>query len=269
MSEEQALYVRDGDAFVGTSCTKGSWHANGQSGGAVLALLGHVLEDVPTLVAMSLSRFTVDLVRPVPLGERLWIDQQVIREGKRIQVVDSTLRSASAEHVRARALRVRDADLTATAPALPTSTTDDDPAAALPPPEELEGVEDRPGVADFLRFGAELRRTAGPVDGAHGAWVRLRVPVVAGEAVRATSRVALPMDCVNLLGVGSLPTGVRAVNADVSAHVFRPPVGEWVALVGSTRFGHRVGHGVSMATLSDGEGVFGVTSTSQVVQAGD
>ena len=55
MSEQQALYVRDGDAFVGTSCTKGSWHANGQSGGAVLALLGHVLEDVQTLAPMSLT----------------------------------------------------------------------------------------------------------------------------------------------------------------------------------------------------------------------
>src|SRR5688500_19801715 len=110
MSEEQALYVRDGDTFVGTRCTKGSWHANGQSGGAVLALLGHLLEDVPTLAPMSLSRLTVDMVRPVPVGERLWIEQVVIREGKRIQVVDITVRTAEAEHARARALRLRDAD---------------------------------------------------------------------------------------------------------------------------------------------------------------
>jgi hypothetical protein len=265
MSEERALYVRDGDAFVGTGCTLGSWHQNGQSGGAVLALLGHVAEDIPTLVPMSLSRLTVDLVRPVPVGERLWIDHDVVREGKRIQVVDLIVRSAEVDHVRARMLRVRDEDLTGSGP-LPSSTTDLDPATRFPGPEDTESVEARPGVAGFLQFGAELRRSTEPIDGDHVAWVRLRVPVVAGEAVRATSKVALPMDCVNLIGVHDLATGVSAINADVSAHVLRPPVGEWTALVGSTRYGHHVGHGVSMATLSDADGIYGVTSTSQVVQ---
>lgn len=266
MSEEQALYVRDGEAFVGTGCTKGSWHDDGQAGGAVLALLGHVLEDVPTLVPMSLTRLTVDFVRPVPVGRRLEIDQVVIREGKKIQVVDAVVRTDAAEHVRARALRVRDEDLR-DAEGVPASTSAHDPAAVLPPPEELEGVDHREGVADFLRYGAELRRTTEPLDetGAHGAWVRLRVPVVAGESVRATSRVALPMDCVNLIGVQGFTGAVSAVNSDVSAHVFRAPASEWVAMVGSTRFDHRLGHGVSMATLSDAEGVLGVTSTSQVV----
>lgn len=268
MSEEQALYVRDGDAFVGTGCTKGSWHDNGQSGGAVLALLGHVLEDVPTLVPMSLTRLTVDFVRPVPVGERLHVDQVVLREGKKIQLVDVVVRTGAAEHVRARALRIRDADIGDER--VPISSTDHDPAAALPPPAELAPTDQHEGVADFLRYGAELRRTAEPLDaeGTHGAWVRLRVPVVAGEPVRPTSRVALPMDCVNLIGISGFPPGASAINADVSAHVFRAPASEWVAMVGSTRFDPRIGHGCSMATLSDAEGVLGVSSTSQVVQAG-
>lgn len=264
MSEEQALYLRDGDAFVGTICTKGSWHANGQSGGAVLALLGHVLEDVPTLTPMSLTRLTVDIVRPVPVGERLFVEAVVIREGKRIQVTDFTVTTSEGAHVRARALRIRDADHSGDP--LPSSTTDHDPAATLPPPEQLVGVDDRPGVPDFLRYGAEMRRTEEPIDGVHGLWVRLRVPVVAGEPVRAASRVALPMDCVNLIGASLASFGARAINPDVSAHVFRPPVGEWTALTGNTHFAHGVGHGMSMATLSDVEGVFGVTSTSQLLQ---
>src|SRR5437588_4831519 len=128
MSEEHALYVRDGDAFVGTSCTNGPWHANGQSGGAVLALLGHVLEDVPTLAPMSLTRLTVDIVRPVPVGERLRIETAVLREGKKIQVVDLVVTTSAGAHVLARALRVRDADLTGLA-GMPESTTDEVPAA--------------------------------------------------------------------------------------------------------------------------------------------
>lgn len=264
--EEPALYVRDGDAFVGTGCTKGAWHDNGQSGGAVLALLGHVLEDVPTLTPMSLTRLTVDMVRPVPVGERLWVEQAVVREGKRIQVVDAVVRTAGAEHVRARALRIRDDDVRGRD--VPVSTTEVDPAAAIPPPSEAMGIEDREGVADFLKFGAELRPLPEPLaDGSSALWVRLRVPVVAGEPVRATSKVALPMDCVNLIGVRGLPPGARAVNPDVSAHVFRAPVGEWTAMVGSTRFAPAVGHGMSQATLSDADGVYGVTSTSQLLEA--
>lgn len=138
MTEEQALYVRDGDAFVGTGCTKGSWHADGQSGGAVLALLGHVLEDVPTLTDMSLSRLTVDIVRAVPVGRPLHIRPTIVREGKKIQVVDFVVGVDDTELVRARALRLRDADLTAL-DGLPQSTTDHNPSAALPPPDELEG----------------------------------------------------------------------------------------------------------------------------------
>jgi hypothetical protein len=93
------------------------------------------------------------------------------------------------------------------------------------------------------------------------------VPVVAGEDVRPTSRTALPMDCVNLIGVDLDPSRASAINADVTAHVTRAPVGEWVALTGNTWYSHGVGHGLSAATLSDEQGVFGVTSTSQLVQA--
>lgn len=266
VSQEQALYERDRDAFVGTGATRGSWHDDGQSGGAVLALLGHVLEDVPALVTMSLTRLTVDFVRAVPVGRRLDVATNVVREGKKIQVVELTVSAADVVCTRARALRIRDADLTSAGVRLPASTSEDDPGSILPPPEALGGVEDLPGIADFLLLGAELRRTFEPIDGLHGQWIRLRVPVVAGEPVRATSRAALPMDCANLIGVSGPIDGVSMINADVSGHVFRMPCGEWIAMTGHTRFDHQVGHGMSTATMSDGDGVFGVTSTSQILQ---
>ena len=261
----EALYRRDGEAFVGTNATQSSWSPGSQAGGAVLALLGHVLEDVPTLTPMSLSRLTVDLVRPVPIGERLWIDHTVIREGKVIQVVDSVVRSTDSECVRARTLRIRDQELGGDA-ALAATTDDHGVVQALPAPHQLPSTGDLPGVAGFLGAGVELRRNNEPLDGPSIAWVRLRVPVVAGEPIRATSRVTAPMDCVNLIGVHGLPPAVTAINPDVSAHVMRSPVGEWVALVGDTRFASSIAHGFSMATMIDLDGVFGVTSTSQVVQ---
>jgi hypothetical protein len=265
MSEASALYVRDGDAYVGTSCTKGPWHANAQSGGAVLALLGHVLEDVGTLAPMSLARLTVDIVRPVPLGERLRVGAEILREGKKIQLVELAIHAGDTVTTRARALRIRDRDV-ASLDGFPISTSALNPAASLPPPEALGGVDHIPGIAPFLRFGAELRRTVyKPIDGIHAVWCRLRVPVVAGEPVRAASRAALPLDLVNLIGVDLDPTRASSINPDVTGHLARGPVGEWVALTGHTYFAHDVGHGMSMAVMSDADGVFGVASTSQIL----
>lgn len=265
MTEAEALYIPDGDAFVGTRCTKGSWHDNGQSGGAVLALLGHVIEDVPTLTPMSLTRLTVDIVRPVPVGTRLYVETEIVREGKKIQLVELNVRTEDTLTTRARALRVRERDVRALE-GMPVSTTTVNPAAAMPPPEDMQAVAHWPGVADFLRYGAEIRRSREPVDGAHAAWCRLRVPVVADEPVRATSRAALPLDMVNLLGVQLDPTKATSINPDVTGHLCRAPVGDWTLLTGNTHYAHGVGHGVSMATMSDADGVYGVTSTSQLLE---
>lgn len=262
---EAALYVPEGDKFVGTTRTGSAWDGATQSGGAVLALLGHVLEDVDTLVPMSLTRLTADIVRPVPVGQPLEVGAEVLREGKKIQVVELSITADDVLTTRARALRIRDRDVSGEA-GMPTSTSTVVPADSLPPPEEIPAVELRPGVAEFLRLGAELRRSVEPIDGVHVAWCRLRVPVVAGEPVRQTSRATLPLDLANMMGVHDLdPRRATSINPDVTGHVNRAPVGEWVALTGNTYYDHRVGHGVSMAVLSDVDGVFGTASTSQLL----
>jgi hypothetical protein len=265
VSEAEALYIRDGDAFVGTACTQGAWGHGGQAGGAVLALLGHVLEDVPTLAPMSLTRLTVDIVRPVPVGERLHVAAEILREGKRIQLVDLVMRAGETVTSRARALRIRDLDVRGLS-GMPLSTSDDNPSASIPPPEGLRGVDQLRQVPKFLMHGAELRRTLEPIDGIHAIWCRLRVPVVAGEPTRVASRAAFPLDMVNLLGVTTLdPTRVTSINPDVTGHLCRGPVDEWVALTGHTYYAYGVAHGVSLAVMSDAAGVFGVTSTSQLL----
>ncbi len=267
VSNDEGLYIPDEDGFVGTGATRGPWH-DGQSGGAVLALLGHVLDAVPTLTPMSLARLTVDIVRPVPLGPRLHVATDIIREGKKIQVVDMTLTAGDTVTTRARALRIRDLDVTDLG-GMPESTSTFNPSATLPPPDGLPGVEDYPGVADFLRYGAEMRRTVEPIGGFHAVWCRLRIPVVAGEPVRPASLAALPLDLVNLLGVGLNLMSATSINPDVSGHLNRGPVGEWVALSGHTYFSHAVSHGTSMAVMSDVSGVFGTTSTAQILDPVD
>ena len=123
--EAEALYVRDGDGYVGTILTQGGWDPAGANGGTVLALLGQCLDDVPTLVPMGVSRITADLVRPVPLGRRLDVTATILREGKKIQVVLLQLLHDDVELVRLTALRLREADLRDHA--VPASTTPCEP----------------------------------------------------------------------------------------------------------------------------------------------
>lgn len=263
MTEAEALYLPDHGGFIATVCTQGAWDPNAQNGAAVLTLFGHVVEDIPTLVPMALSRMNVDLVRPVPIGRRFVVDSTILREGKKIQLVELTVTADGTEYARARVLRLRTEDISER-PALPPSTEAPNPVHQLQRPDEVRPFA-REGGPGFLR-GIEMRRARRGDGDAFGYWVRLLVPVVAGEPVRVTSRQTMAVDFANCIGVPLELSMASTINPDVTAHLLRPPVGEWIAIVGDTWFGHDTGRGISLATLSDDEGVFGVASTSQLVQ---
>ena len=257
--------MRDGDGYVGTILTQGGWDPHGANGGAVLALLGQCLDEVPTLVPMGVSRFTADLVRPVPLGQRLHVVPTVLREGKKIQVVQLQLRVGDVEHVRATVLRLRHADVSGAD--VPASSTASRPAEALLPPDESVPLRrDDPWAPGFLRA-IDMRRAAARDGSPGGVWVRLDVPVVAGEPTSESVRLTIGIDYVNLIGLDVQTTaGLTMINPDVTAQILRPPTGEWIAVTGDTRLNPAMGRGISYALLSDADGVFGSASASQLLQ---
>jgi len=263
VTESEAFYLPDRGGFVGTICAQGAWDPNSQTGVAVLALLGHVIEDVPTLTPMSLSRITVDIVRPVPIGRRLEVSTAIVREGKKIQVVDLGVTVDGVECARARVLRLCVADVQGR-PGMPESSTQANPVSLLDPPEALEelAIERGPGMMRAL----DLRRVRVGDSDTFGFWVRLRVPVVAGEPIRATSRQTVGVDFTNCIGAAINPGVATTINPDVTAHFLRPPTGDWVAITGHTTFLHEAARGISGATLSDRDGLFAIASASQLIQ---
>src|ERR1700727_1462965 len=100
------LYRRDGATFVPSISTEGPWDPGAQFGGSPAALLATLVEQTPTLVPMLIARFTLDLLRPVPLAP-LHADVRIVRQGKRIQVVAASLLADGVEVARASALRMR------------------------------------------------------------------------------------------------------------------------------------------------------------------
>jgi len=260
-----ALWIRDGDRYVSTEITQGGWDPTVVNGGIVLALLGQHLDAVPTLAGMSISRFTADLVRPVPVGQPVRIHHEVVREGKKIQVVQLTLLADDVEHVRATALRLR--HLEVPPDTVPPATTVDRPADLLVDPDDALSFRDvMSEVPGFLRA-IELR-VAPRRDGSSpsGCWLRLESEVVAGEPLTPTAALTFSFDYANLIGVNVFSDGLSMINPDVTAHVLRPPTPGWIAITGDTRFEPSVGRGVSTALLSDRDGVFAAVSTSQLLQ---
>lgn len=263
--DDSALFVSDGGHFVATMLAQGGWDPRTANGGAVLALLGQYLDDVPTLTPMSVSRFTADLVRPVPLGQPLEIRSEVVREGKKIQVVELRVLSHDVEYVRATALRLREEDFTGRDGA-PVGSTDDEPGDALVGPEESTSYRSFTATHPGFMRAVDLRRAPYRDGSGQGCWFRLEAPVVEGRPVGPTARLTAAIDFVNLIGVQVNSAAFTMINADVTAHVLRPPVGEWFGFTGDTRFSLGIGRGVSAAWMSDEAGVVALSSTSQLIQ---
>ena len=134
-----ALFTPDGDAFRPTSLTRSFWSEEVQHGGPPVGLLARAIERVPTSVPMQVVRLTVDLYRPVPIDSPIYAETHVVRDGRRIQVVDASLFADGGPVARASALKIRMSDVP-----IPRSTI---PWASPPGPDEAEAISwERPGV---------------------------------------------------------------------------------------------------------------------------
>lgn len=257
---DDCLYVPlGGDRFQPTWRAGGPWDEGAQHGGPPGALLARAVERAEAPVPMQVARMTVELLRPVPMTP-LAVRAEVVRPGKRVQLVQASLVADGSEVVRAVALRMR-----RDAVALPVGVDRGSPPPAPPATSAPQAaVTDLEG---FHSHGAELRFVHGGF-GAPGpamVWIRLRQPVVADEEPAPLQRVLAAADFGN--GVASVLdwTRYRFLNPDLTVHLVRMPVGEWVCLDGWTLPGPD-GIGLAECALSDRDGPVGRSLQSLLLE---
>jgi len=257
----EPVFRREGDAFVPTAHSRGPWDPGAQHGGAPAALLAEAVVEPGWHVA----RLTYDFVGPVPVGGPLRVATRLVRPGGRLQLVEADLVDADdAPVVRLRAMRLRRGDVGGLRPgpdedAIPGGGG---PSSGLPSPFPLEPPE----AEGFHRTAMEIRFVAGTTyDRGPGlVWFRFARPLVDGAEPSPLARVVAAADFGN--GVSRILDFDRHlfVNTDLTVHLRREPVGEWVMLDARTRV-EPTGVGLAASTLYDEAGAIGLSAQSLYV----
>src|SRR5437763_1357560 len=250
-----ALFERDGARFVPTELCRGPWSPEAQHGGPPAALMARAAEHFEGGEEMAVARLTVELLRPVPLVP-LTVAARWARPGRKVQIVEASLRAGDSEVARALGLRLRRVPL-----ALPPGAE----RGPSPPPGPGRGTETLPPWGDgilrpaFHADAVEHRFVAGGFDrpGPATDWIRLRVPLVAGEPTSPLCRVAAAADFGNGVSwVLSRLEGYTFINPDLTIYLHRMPAGEWVCLEAAT-WPSRDGIGFCESRLWDERGLIG------------
>jgi hypothetical protein len=254
-----AIFTPEGPAFRATRYAAGPWHPQLQHGGAPSALVVHAAEAVPTLAPMRIARVTVELLRPVPV-DVIHVETQVLREGRKIQLVEVRLLHGGTEVTRATVLRVRTVDLP-----LPEGAT-------MPPtdsaPEDLATTDDfgRAGVVNFAA-NFEMRRIRGGFGerGPGQSWFRQHHALVEGHDLSPAMRAMAVADFSNGLSPVLPFAEWTFLNADLTVSFARAPEGEWIFSDAETWAGED-GQGLAMTRLADRRGYFGRAVQSLLIE---
>jgi len=256
---EQYVFEVAGPRATATPFAAGPWDPTMQHGGAPTALVARAAEAFPSARPMRVARLTVDLLRPVPVAT-LDIETEVVREGRKIQLLQVRLLADGKECVRASVLKLRDEPLD-----LPEH-------GGFRPLDIAPPAENAPSTAGFgpsHGFGsgmsAVIARGEWGKPGPAAVWFRAERPIVRGEATSPLMRAALTADFCN--GVSSVLDFQRwtYINGDLSVSFARDPVGDWILLDAETWVGDS-GGALAFARLADREGYFGRAVQSVLVE---
>ena len=213
--------------------------------------VGHAQSDEEMFVA----RLTIELLRPVPRTP-LAARHRFLRPGRKVQLVEASLWDGDTEVARVTALSIRRSSA-----ALPEDTH---PRPHDPPDAVAEWMAPYRSSPAYHLTGVEIR--APETEGApNWAWVRLKVPLLAGEEPSGLIRICAAADFPNGISNVVGPDRFSYINPDVTVYLYRLPRGEWV-LVDARTWLQPHGTGMAEGALYDEFGRIGRSMQALLVE---
>ncbi len=243
----------DEQRFRATDYAIGPWGPETLHGGPPCALLGRFIERAPSETAKKVTRVSFDFFKPVPLAT-FDIDVQVVRPGKRVDLVEATLVADGTPIMRAAAWRIVVADIK-----LPV----DPPVLRDPPEKALAKPTFMPPSDPNYLTSMEWRFLDGEFlsPGPASAWLRMRHPLIQGEESSPLTRVLAAVDSASGISAALDFQSWLFVNVDLVVNLNRYPEGEWVGLDAATIL-DTSGVGLARSTIFDERGNIGASSQS-------
>lgn len=258
-----ALFERLEDGrYLPTAASRGPWSPDSLHGGPVGALLAGVVG--PLIDDLHPARVSLELLRPVPLAP-LTTSAAVARPGKKVRMVDGEITTDDGTVVATmRLLGIRYEHVTLPSGAQPATAAPAPPSAAVARADLTAAV----AYDAFHNTGVEHRFVAGDFfeKGPSTDWIRLLVPVVAEEGVSPLQRVMAAADFGNGISAVSDFESMLFINPDLTVHLHRLPVGDWVCLDAVSTL-EPDGVGLAQSALWDEHGPIGRALQSLLVAA--
>ena len=241
-------------------CT-GPWSADAMHGGPPSALLVRACEQVVAAAGgtgLLAVRTAVDFLAPVPVAQ-VEVTARVVRPGRRVALAEATLSAGGRDVLVARTWLLAVADPPVV---LPDDLTE--AGVTLPEPDLCPPVG---GDRWDFPYGRSIDWRV--VGGTHGrgdatVWGRARLPLLAGEEPSGLQCAVLVADSSSGVSAGLDWDLWQFVNVDLTVHLTRPLVGDWVCLDAHSRYASS-GTGLARSTLHDELGVVGSSAQSLVV----
>jgi hypothetical protein len=248
-----AFFESGGDEFVPIELTRGPWDPGAQHAGPPAGLLGREIERQAAAEGdgtAQVGRITFEILRSVPLAP-LTVAIEVLRPGRRVELVEARLSDAEGEVMRATAWVLRP-DSVEIPPGLASDRVPPGPDAGEPKDFFDTGQSVGYHTAMEYRFLRGAFMETGPAR----VWMRMGVPLVPGEEPSPLQRVLAAADSGNGVSAALDWRSYLFINVDLSVHLHRMPAGDWVCLDAVT-LPERNGIGLADTALHDAGGPIG------------
>jgi Thioesterase-like superfamily len=246
-AQSQSYYEPRGQGrYQPTVHATGAWNSGEQHMAPVAGLLTHAIQTHAPRQDLVLSRVSFDILGVMPAIE-LEVHARTVRRGQTIELIESEMVCDGRTVASARGWRLLTSDTSAIAGS-PTHTIDGPEQAQPWPGSDL-------WAGGYIRS-LEFRRLPGHEAGRGRTWIRSKLDLIDGIPTTDLERIMTLTDTANGVSTRVPPHTYAFPNTDLSVHLFRQPVGDWLGLETDVSFGGG-GVGLTAACLHDVAGPIG------------